>query len=47
MEAGSGLGLAIVKTIAERHQGNVVLGQSAKLGGLEVEVDLPRILSPG
>ena len=42
-EVGSGLGLAIAKTIAERHHGDVILGQSAKLGGLEVTVFLPRV----
>ena len=40
-EIGSGLGLAIVKAISERHQGEVRLGRSAKLGGLEVTVSLP------
>jgi two-component system OmpR family sensor kinase len=39
---GNGLGLAIVKAIAERHQGRVELGRSARLGGLEVSLSLPR-----
>ena len=38
----SGLGLAIVRTIAERHLGRVVLDRSARLGGLEISVFLPR-----
>ncbi len=36
--AGSGLGLAIVKTIADRHGAALTLTQSARLGGLRVEV---------
>ena len=35
---GSGLGLAIVKAIADRHGAHVVLAESARLGGLRVEV---------
>ena len=35
---GSGLGLAIVKAIADRHGALLVLGESARLGGLQVEV---------
>ena len=38
---GSGLGLAIIKAIAERHGGTLVLGESARLGGLKVEVRFP------
>jgi two-component system OmpR family sensor kinase len=40
---GSGLGLAIVKIIAERHGGTVRLDRSERLGGLTVEVCLPRM----
>ena len=36
--AGSGLGLAIVKAIADRHGARLLLGRSARLGGLEVQV---------
>ncbi len=36
--SGSGLGLAIVKAIADRHGAHVVLAESARLGGLRVEV---------
>ena len=43
VETGNGLGLAIVKAIAERHQGEVALGRSTKLGGLEVTVYLPLV----
>ena len=35
---GSGLGLAIVKAIADRHGATLALGESARLGGLQVEV---------
>lgn len=38
---GSGLGLAIIKRIIERHHGRVLLGQSERLGGLCVRVELP------
>jgi two-component system OmpR family sensor kinase len=38
---GSGLGLAIVKAAAERCGGQVVLGRSDRLGGLEASVFLP------
>jgi two-component system, OmpR family, sensor kinase len=38
---GSGLGLAIVKAIAGRHGASVLLGSSAKLGGLKAEVRFP------
>lgn len=38
---GSGLGLAIIKRIIERHHGRVLLGQSQRLGGLCVRVELP------
>jgi two-component system, OmpR family, sensor kinase len=37
----SGLGLAIVKAIAGRHGATVLLGSSAKLGGLKAEVQFP------
>lgn len=40
-ETGSGLGLAIVRAIAQRHHGEVMLGRSARLGGLQVTVSLP------
>jgi two-component system, OmpR family, sensor kinase len=39
--AGSGLGLAIIKSIAERHGATLALGQSQRLGGLEVTVNFP------
>lgn len=35
---GSGLGLAIVKTIADQHGAAVLIGESARLGGLRVQV---------
>ena len=38
LEPGSGLGLAIVKVIAERHGAVITLGESARLGGLKVEL---------
>ena len=37
-QTGSGLGLAIVKAIADRHGAVLQLGESARLGGLRVEV---------
>ena len=37
---GAGLGLSIVQRICERHQGTLVLGNSA-LGGLLVKITLP------
>ena len=40
-EGGSGLGLAIVKVIADRHGADLALGESARLGGLKVEVRFP------
>lgn len=36
--AGSGLGLAIVKSIADLHTAQLVLSDSARLGGLRVSV---------
>jgi two-component system OmpR family sensor kinase len=39
--AGSGLGLAIIKSIAERHGAQLVLGESARLKGLEAKVIFP------
>jgi two-component system OmpR family sensor kinase len=46
---GSGLGLAIIKAIAERHGAALVLGQSGRLGGLQVKVEFPatRKAAPG
>ncbi|QYF92116.1 sensor histidine kinase N-terminal domain-containing protein [Massilia sp. PAMC28688] len=38
---GSGLGLAIIKAIAERHGATLTLGQSARLGGLLVQIRFP------
>ncbi len=35
---GSGLGLAIVRAVAQRHGATLVLGTSARLGGLRAEV---------
>jgi two-component system OmpR family sensor kinase len=43
-ETGSGLGLAIVKVIAAQHGAAVTLEQSARLGGLLVQVRLNRSL---
>jgi two-component system OmpR family sensor kinase len=40
--AGSGLGLAIVKAIADAHGAALSLGHSPRLGGLLVELRLPR-----
>ncbi|MFK3736385.1 ATP-binding protein [Massilia sp. TN1-12] len=39
--AGSGLGLAIIKSIAQQHGAALALGESARLGGLEVTVTFP------
>lgn len=39
---GSGLGLAIVKSVADRHGARLELGRSQALGGLRVDVRLPR-----
>jgi two-component system OmpR family sensor kinase len=41
-EVGSGVGLVIVKVIADRHGASVTLSASASLGGLRVDVRLPR-----
>ncbi|MDB5963574.1 MAG: periplasmic sensor signal transduction histidine kinase [Polaromonas sp.] len=41
LSPGSGLGLAIVDIIAGRHGATVVLGSSARLGGLKAEVRFP------
>jgi len=38
--SGVGLGLAIAQDIARRHGGSLVLGQSAALGGLRVDLSL-------
>ena len=43
-ETGSGLGLAIVKVIAAQHGAAVTLEQSARLGGLLVQVHLNKCL---
>ncbi len=43
-ETGSGLGLAIVKVIAAQHAASVTLAQSARLGGLLVQVRLSRYM---
>lgn len=40
--SGVGLGLAIARDIAQRHGGSLTLGDSADLGGLRVDLDLPR-----
>ncbi len=40
---GTGLGLAIVRDVAEIYGGDVVLGESEDLGGLLVELQLPRV----
>ena len=39
---GTGLGLAIVRDVAEIYGGSVTLGESEDLGGLLVELRLPR-----
>ncbi|WCE06519.1 ATP-binding protein [Pseudoxanthomonas sp. JBR18] len=41
-EEGSGLGLAIVREVVDAHAGGIVLSTSSALGGLAVEVSLPR-----
>jgi two-component system osmolarity sensor histidine kinase EnvZ len=40
--SGVGLGLAIASDIAKRHGGSLHLGESAEMGGLRVELVLPR-----
>lgn len=40
--SGVGLGLAIARDIAQRHGGSLSLGDSADLGGLRVDLVLPR-----
>lgn len=40
--SGVGLGLAIARDIAQRHGGSLRLGESADLGGLRVDLILPR-----
>lgn len=40
--SGVGLGLAIAHDIARRHGGSLALGDSAEVGGLRVDVTLPR-----
>jgi signal transduction histidine kinase len=44
---GYGLGLAIVRELAELYGGGLVLGVSARLGGLCATLDLPRTYSNG
>ena len=39
---GVGLGLSIAEDIARRHGGRLILGESPDLGGLRVEIILPR-----
>ena len=39
---GAGLGLSIVARITELHQGTVALTESCTLGGLSVQVQLPK-----
>ena len=38
---GTGFGLSIVRDIADLYDGSVALAQSADLGGLRVDIDLP------
>jgi signal transduction histidine kinase len=40
--AGHGLGLAIVREIVELHGGRLNFARSARLGGFDVSVELPR-----
>ncbi|RTE67363.1 GHKL domain-containing protein [Amphritea opalescens] len=40
--SGHGLGMSIISEIVRQYQGRFVLGSSAQLGGLEVQVMLPR-----
>ena len=40
--SGVGLGLAIARDIAQRHGGSLTLGESADMGGLRVDLVLPR-----
>jgi two-component system osmolarity sensor histidine kinase EnvZ len=40
--SGVGLGLAIARDIAQRHGGSLTLGDSAAMGGLRVDLVLPR-----
>ncbi len=40
--SGVGLGLAIANDIARRHGGSLALGHSAEMGGLRVDLTLPR-----
>lgn len=44
---GSGLGLSIVDHIVRLHQGQIALGRSPQLGGLAVNITLPRHLHTG
>ncbi len=46
-ETGSGLGLAIVQVIAARHGATLQLGQSERLGGLQVQLAFPAGPAPG
>ena len=46
-ETGSGLGLAIVKTIADRHGASLRHDQSARLGGLHVELRMALVTPLG
>jgi len=40
--SGVGLGLAISHDIARRHGGSLTLSESARMGGLRVDLSLPR-----
>jgi C4-dicarboxylate-specific signal transduction histidine kinase len=44
---GSGIGLFVVRTTLEHHRGRLVIGRSARLGGAEVQLQLPMLECAG